>query len=146
MEAVNELEPEPELELEQVLAANQRFYAAFGALSVEQMSTVWLHEDWVQCVHPGWQLLQGWDEVRASWAKIFTGTQRVKLEIGNVSAHLEGEVAWVACTEDVLSSFERGFDQAQLQATNIFVRRGDSWWMVAHHASPLPPAAEPTLQ
>jgi ketosteroid isomerase-like protein len=139
-------ELEPEAELDQVLAANQAFYAAFGALSLEQMSAIWLHEDWVHCVHPGWQLLQGWEEVRESWARIFSGTQRVKLEIGGVSAHLEGEVAWVTCTEQVLSSFESGFDQVQVQATNLFVLRGGSWRLAAHHASPLPPAAEPTLQ
>jgi ketosteroid isomerase-like protein len=137
---------EPEKEMEQLLAANQSFYAAFGALSLEQMSEVWLHEDWVQCVHPGRQLLEGWEEVRESWAQIFANTKRMKLEIGSISAHLEGEVAWVACTENVLSSFEHGFDQAQLQATNIFVLRDGVWRMVAHHASPLPPAPEPTLQ
>ncbi|HEX9637662.1 MAG TPA: nuclear transport factor 2 family protein [Acidobacteriota bacterium] len=139
-------EPEHDPELEQVLAANRRFYAAFGALSVEQMSEVWLHEDWVQCVHPGWQQLQGWDEVRESWARIFGNTQRIQLEIASVSAHAEGEVAWVACVETVLSTFERGFDHSQVQATNIFVRRDGAWQMVSHHASPLPPPEEPTLQ
>jgi hypothetical protein len=78
---------------------------------------------------------------------------------------VEGDVAWVACTEHVTSTFERGFDQALAVAINIFVRRpappessGESsgavpksrekyrWCMVAHHASPLPGGPEPTLQ
>lgn len=144
-----------------VLEANLRFYEAFQALDIEQMDEVWLHEDWVECVHPGWDLLLGWEEVRESWARIFAGTQRMKLDISSVWVRVEGEVAWVACTEHVTSTFERGFDQALVQATNIFVRRpapaetsseaggggsGSRWQMVAHHASPLPSSQTPTLQ
>ena len=60
-----------------VREANRRFYLAFAALDMELMDQVWLHEDWVQCVHPGWDLLIGWEEVRESWLRIFTSTQRM---------------------------------------------------------------------
>ena len=140
-----------------VREANRRFYQAFAALSLEQMDEVWLHEDWVECVHPGWDLLLGWEEVRESWARIFTSTQRMKIEITSVWVRVEGSVAWVACTEQVTSSFERGFDQGLVQATNLFVLRDPpadappgqarpAWKMVAHHASPLPVGQPPTLQ
>jgi len=144
-----------------VLEANLRFYEAFQALDIEKMDEVWSHEDWVECVHPGWDLLLGWDEVRESWARIFAGTQRMKVDLSSVWVRVEGDVAWVACTEHVTSTFERGFDQALVQATNIFVRRpvpaeapsevggagpGSRWQMVAHHASPLPSSQTPTLQ
>ncbi len=144
-----------------VLEANRHFYQAFEALDLEQMDEVWLHEDWVECVHPGWDLLLGWEEVRESWARIFAGTQRMKVDISSVWVRVEGDVAWVACTEHVTSTFDRGFDQALVQATNIFVRRpasadvpsevggagpGGQWQMVAHHASPLPSSQTPTLQ
>lgn len=122
--------------------ANRRFYEAFEALDVERMDGVWLHEDWVVCLHPGWELLVGWEEVRGSWARIFAGTERIKVMISSVWVRVEGNVAWVACTENVTSSFEGGFDQAFVQATNIFVRRegpqAPGWRIVAHHASPLP--------
>lgn len=142
----------PRLEtLEQeVLEANRLFYRAFAALDLEQMGQIWLHEDWVECVHPGWGLLYGWEEVRESWTRIFTNTERMKVEVSSVLVRVEGEVAWVVCTEHVTSTFEKGFDQAMVQATNIFVRRaspaGSRWHMVAHHASPLPPDHAPTLQ
>lgn len=152
-----------------VREANRHFYQAFAALDLERMDEVWLHEDWVECVHPGWDLLLGWEEVRESWARIFSSTQRMKVEISSVWVRVEGDVAWVACTEHVTSTFERGFDQALVQATNIFVRRPVAgnvssgaekgrhsaavrqaasycWHMVAHHASPLPAAQAPTLQ
>ncbi|MCH7766008.1 MAG: hypothetical protein IH916_05570, partial [Acidobacteria bacterium] len=39
---------------EKVLAANRRFYTAMDSLDLEGMEAVWLHADWVKCVHPGW--------------------------------------------------------------------------------------------
>jgi ketosteroid isomerase-like protein len=136
-----------------VREANSRFYQAFASLDLEQMDGVWLHEDWIECVHPGWDLLLGWDEVRTSWSRIFMNTQRVQVEISSVWVHVEENVAWVACTEHVTSTFDRGFDQVRVQATNVFVRRtepgasgegaGSRWYLVAHHGSPLtsgPPA------
>ncbi|MGH9704601.1 MAG: nuclear transport factor 2 family protein [Candidatus Acidiferrales bacterium] len=133
--------------LEQSLrAANQRFYAAFESLDFGQMEGIWLHEDWVQCVHPGWDLLVGWDEVRDSWARIFANTKRIKLALSSVRARVEGEVAWVACTEHVTSLFSSGFDEALVQATNIFVLREGEWALVARHSSPLPPETKQTVQ
>ncbi len=150
---------QPESPEQAVREANQRFYQAFANLDLGQMSDVWLHDDSVECVHPGWDLLLGWDEVRESWARIFSNTRRIKIEIRSVWVRVEGDVAWVACTEQITSSFENSFDQALLQATNIFVRRDASadapreppedapdsvpprpareWRLVAHHASPL---------
>ncbi|HMX30241.1 MAG TPA: nuclear transport factor 2 family protein, partial [Blastocatellia bacterium] len=34
--------------------ANQSFYLALENADLEAMAAVWLHEDWVKCVHPGW--------------------------------------------------------------------------------------------
>ncbi len=144
----------PESPEQAVREANRHFYRAFAALDIQQMDQAWLHEDWVQCVHPGWDLLLGWEEVQESWIRIFQNTRRMKIEISSVWVRVEGDVAWAACTEQVTSTFERGFDQAMIQATNIFVRRdvpagGKSesrWLMVAHHASPLSSSETPTLQ
>ncbi len=157
--------PQPDNPEQAVREANRRFYQAFAALDIDLMDGIWLHEDWVECVHPGWDLLLGWEEVRESWARIFSSTQRMKVEISSVWVRVEGDVAWVACTEQVTSTFESGFDQALVQATNIFVRRAAPadlppdapgsppspreaarWRMVAHHASPLPASQAPTLQ
>lgn len=132
---------------EQAVAdANRRYYEAFAALDLEQMGQVWLQEDWVQCVHPGWELLLGWPEVRESWTRIFSNTRRIHVEIASVIVRIEGSVGWVACTEHVTSLFESGFDQAVVQATNLFVLRDGHWRMVAHHASPLLAQPEPPLQ
>jgi ketosteroid isomerase-like protein len=138
--------PEPSGPATAVLEANQRFYAAFQSLNIERMSAIWLAEDWVQCVHPGWDLLIGWDEIRESWARIFSNTRRIQIALSSVRVHVEGNVAWVACTEHITSAFENSFDEALVQATNMFVRREGSWHLVAHHASPLLSAPVPKVQ
>ena len=52
-------------------AANTRFYQVFEALDIAAMEGVWVHDEHVKCVHPGWPLLTGWDAVRESWRTIF---------------------------------------------------------------------------
>ncbi|HXZ13932.1 MAG TPA: nuclear transport factor 2 family protein [Candidatus Sulfotelmatobacter sp.] len=131
---------------EAVRAANQRFYAAFESLDIGEMEAAWAHDDAVQCVQPGWELLLGWDEVRGSWARIFANSKRVRIALSSVWVRIEGEVAWVACTEHVTTAFADGFDEATVQATNIFVLRQGAWLLVAHHASPLPAPSRATVQ
>lgn len=143
---------DPELAVRE---ANRRFYQAFATLDLDQMADVWLHEDWIECVHPGWDFLLGWGEVRESWQRIFQSTVRVQVEISSVWVHVEGNVAWVACTESVTSTFESGFDEVRVQATNVFVRRAvtgpdpestERWYLVAHHGSPLASGPSVPLQ
>ena len=131
---------------EKVLAANQRFYAALENLDLETMDAVWLHEDWVRCVHPGWELLEGWEEVRESWQRIFENTRRMKVGVSDVIVHIEAGTAWVNCVEQVTSSFATGFSTAWVQATNIYVERNGDWLLVHHHASPLPREEQGTVQ
>ena len=138
--------PQPDIPEQAVLAANRRFYAAFESLDLAEMEEIWAHEDWVQCVHPGWNLLVGWGEVRESWVRIFSNTERVQIAISSVWAHVQGEVAWVACTEHVTTSFAGGFDTALVQAMNLFVQHDGAWRMAVHHSSPLPVALEPSVQ
>jgi ketosteroid isomerase-like protein len=130
------------MEEQNVLEANQRFYAALEKLDLEAMEAVWLHEEFVACVHPGWERLSGWEEVRESWARIFESTRRMKVEISEVSLRVEGETAWVNCIEQVTSAFETGFSTAWVEATNLFVKRDAVWRLVHHHASPLPRAVD----
>ena len=44
---------EPEI-VEEIRAANQRFYDAFNTLDIDRMTDVWEPSDRALCVHPGW--------------------------------------------------------------------------------------------
>ena len=129
-----------------VREANHRFYAAFESLDLAQMEALWAHDDAVECVHPGWDLLLGWDEVRERWKRIFANTKRVRVALSGEWVRVEGDVGWVACTARVTTAFAEGFDEALVQATNIFVKRAGQWQLVVHHASPVPTSPDATVQ
>lgn len=141
-----ETAPQKQTPEDAVRAANNRFYAAFESLDLAEMEAVWAHDEEVECVHPGWDLLLGWDEVRERWARLFANAKRVRIALSSVWVRIEGNVGWVACTEHVTTAFADGFDDAMVQATNIFVRRDEGWMLVAHHASPLPNQTQSTVQ
>lgn len=127
-----------ETDEEEVLDANRAFYEALRSLDLSKMEALWLHEDWVKCLHPGWELLVGWDEVGKSWAEIFRSTVQTLVTIGRPFVHVSGDTAWVSCLQNVTSTFQDGFTAAMAETTNIFVRRQGRWFMVHHHTTPLP--------
>lgn len=118
--------------------ANAAFYRALESGMIERMDEVWAHEDWVRCVHPGWDMLTGWGRVHESWMMIFEGGQKMRASPSEVWVSISSDFAWVTCTENITVFNEASFDSAQAAATNLFVRRGGRWLMVHHHASPIP--------
>ena len=93
-------------QLEALLEANQSFYRALEALDLEAMDRVWLHDGWVRCVHPGWNVLAGWPEIRKSWERIFANTGWIRVTTTDVSAACFGELGVVACSENLSASHE----------------------------------------
>jgi ketosteroid isomerase-like protein len=134
---------------EEVLSANRTFYAALHSLDLSQMAQVWSHEDWIRCLHPGWDLLVGWDEVQGSWQEIFNSTDQMMVSISRTLLHVAGDVAWISCLENVTSAYKNEFHSALVEATNIFQRRQGRWLLVHHHTTPLggpPPDASAPVQ
>jgi ketosteroid isomerase-like protein len=119
----------------EVIEANARFYRAFEALDIDEMDRVWAHGPHVKCVHPGWPLLTGWEAVRESWDTIFTNTEEMRFTLSNVSAAVGDDVAWVTCTENILSEVAGRVSVTAILATNLFERDGGGWRMIHHHAS-----------
>ena len=65
-------------DLEEVHA---EFYAAFEAGDFDRMSDVWAEGPYaagVSCVHPGWTMLRGREEVLRSWALIMVNTTYIQ--------------------------------------------------------------------
>jgi ketosteroid isomerase-like protein len=119
----------------EVAEANARFYRAFETLDIAEMERVWTPAARAKCVHPGWPLLSGWEAVRASWEAIFANTGEMRFTISEVQVAVEGDVAWVTCTENILAQIRGRVSVTAVVATNIFERGLDGWRLVHHHAS-----------
>ena len=120
----------------QIKRANERFYRAFESLDIDQMSRVWVHAERTTCVHPGWELLQGWDAVCQSWEAIFTNTDYMRFRITDITVHIYEQVAWVTCTEN-LRDIPETSHTTRILATNVYEKTNDDWLIVHHHASPI---------
>ena len=118
--------------------ANEGFYRALEGLDLRGMEELWLHEDWVHCVHPGGEALAGWAAVRGSWQQIFENTRWLRVTPTGVRAVVLGEVGIVSCSENITATQDGDVGLGVAQATNVFARRAEGWRMVLHHASPAP--------
>jgi ketosteroid isomerase-like protein len=118
-----------------VTSANAAFYRAFEALDLGAMEQLWAHGDHVKCVHPGWPMLNGWQAVRASWEAIFANTHEMRFTLTDVQVVPAADLAWVTCTENILSESEGRVGVTSILATNVFERGPGGWRMVHHHAS-----------
>ena len=93
----------------EVLSVNDRFYRALTELELEAMSAVWLHEDWVRCVHPGREMLCGWEAIGESWRAIFESTAAHVVEPARVKLRIMENTAWISCIERITARGTIGF-------------------------------------
>ena len=127
-----------EATIEAITAANAEFYDAVEACAIDRMEAVWSHDANVRCVHPGWDVVVGWGRVRESWEYMFENEPQMRISPAEVYVQTSGDLAWVSCIENITVFQESSFESIQAAATNLFVRRGERWLMIHHHASPIP--------
>jgi ketosteroid isomerase-like protein len=119
------------LDREAVRAANQAFYQSFEDNDLDIMSDLWEHSDRITCVHPGWPMLRGWQQVSAAWFTLMTNGATNQFIITNERVEVEGDVAWVTCDENILNAASG----ATVAAMNTFVMSDGNWRLVAHLGS-----------
>ena len=122
-------------DVDAVLAANLRFYQAFGSMDIEEMEKVWEPSERVLCIHPGWRVLTGWEQVRKSWEGIFQNTTLMHFNITGAQVIINGNSAWVSCVENITSVVDGRATNFAVQTTNVFVQGDGGWLMVHHHGS-----------
>ncbi len=133
---------------EQVLEANRAFYQAFESLELEKMERVWLQAPHIVCVHPGWRRLSGWGPIMEAWERIFELTFEMKFNLTDVEVTLRGDLAVVVMQENLTQRGYDGTTRSVVEATNVFERVGNRWYMVLHHGSPVaaPSEHDPPIQ
>jgi len=124
-------------ESDQVRQANLAFYRAFETLRAADMEAVWLRSARVHCTHPGWRRLVGFAAVMDSWERIFENTFEMSFELTSVEIAVNGDVAWVVCTENITTRTYDGVGRSLVEATNVFERHEGKWLLVHHHGSPV---------
>ena len=118
-----------------VREANENFYRAFESLDIKEMEKVWAQEKHIQCGHPGWRILRGWDAVMESWRRIFENTPAIRFMLTDLSIEVRGNLAWVTLYENLNSSLEGQSVSATVLTTNIFEKESAGWRMILHHGS-----------
>lgn len=127
---------------------NQAFYTAFEAMDYDAMAAVWAQRPADICIHPGWPILHGWRDIRASWQAIFAGTGFMRVTLSELSIDISGPVARVCCVENLYSVYEEQAIASQIAATNLFLYTDRGWRMTLHQGSPIgsaPVSAEPDV-
>jgi ketosteroid isomerase-like protein len=125
-------------DLDALRDTNARFYRAVEQLDLPAMERLWAQEGWVRCVHPGWDILVGWEAVRKSWEQIFASTRWLRVTPTAVEAAVAGDMGLVVCSENITATTEGDVGVAVAQATNVFRWTGGEWRMIHHHASAAP--------
>jgi hypothetical protein len=118
--------------------ANERFYLALESLDMAAMEDLWLHESWVQCIHPGWEAIVGWVGIRRSFEEIFENTRWLRVTPTAVREVLLPGVGIVSCAENITLGAEGDLDLAVAHATNLFQMTHAGFKMIVHHASSAP--------
>ena len=133
---VVENEPSLTRELERVEEANLRFYEAFTHGDIEKMAEVWSQTPHARCVHPGWELVVGWADIRTSWTEIFRTVQEISFQLQDIHVEVAGRTAWANLVAYVSVTTDEGETfQAAINTTNIFELVDLDWKLLLHHSS-----------
>ena len=61
--------------------AENAFYEALERCDLEGMMAVWAEDEDIVCVHPAGPRLTGHDQIRESWARVFSAGPRARVHI-----------------------------------------------------------------
>ena len=126
----------------EVEAANEQLYAAFESGDLDAMSQLWVDGSLAKlarCIHPGSEVIVGREGVLRSWALLMANTSYLQFIVTETDTVIDGDLAVVTCTENVLSSDgdDDPLGAGRALATNGFIRIEGRWHMWLHHASPV---------
>lgn len=125
-----------------VYTANENFYRAFESFDIAKMEQVWLKSDTIQCFHPGWEMLRGWEPVMTSWRRIFENTDEIRFLLTEPHVEVRDSLAWVTLYENLTNRIGQESLVAVVLTTNIFEKHPEGWLLIHHQGSPVahPPA------
>lgn len=114
-------------------SAEDAFYLAFEQCDIEMMMSVWSKDRDISCIHPGGPRLEGFDNIRDSWAQMFLHEQGITFELKHKKVFVEKDIA-IHCVIESISL--DGKLSSEIVATNVYCKTNNGWYMILHHASP----------
>ncbi len=121
----------------QLIAINETFYRSFEKRDLKTMSQLWWQGSSCTCIHPGSNVLKGWEMIRNSWETIFKNTDYLEIDIEIINVELGQEIAYIILIEKVTQVNNGRRLEAQSMATNSFRKMAQKWYLVHHHGSPI---------
>nr|WP_051756792.1 nuclear transport factor 2 family protein [Kitasatospora purpeofusca] len=144
-----------EADREAALEANRALYEALENGDQEAVEDAWLgageadDKGGVVCVHPGWPVLRGRAQVTRSYMLIMANTEYIQFILTDEEVEVQGDVALVTCTENILSGGEAEEEGelgplvgGKVVSTNLFRRTPAGWKLWSHHGSPVLTSAD----
>ena len=122
--------------------AEAAFYEALERADLEAMMAVWAEDEEIVCVHPAGPRLSGYEQVRESWSQIFSSRQRLRVHLSN-QVYVQAMMLSIHSLHENILVGDETKPRTPMVTTNVFVRTGNGWRMLVHHASPAP-ASTPT--
>jgi ketosteroid isomerase-like protein len=133
--------------IDEVLARQADFYAAFEQGDFDAMAELWADDDGVVCVHPASPPIRGRDAVMRSWLALMADVPYIQFILTDIEASVTDDLATVSCMENVLSAAPDTpvgvFAGGRAVATNVFRHTPNGWRLWVHHASPVLSSPEP---
>lgn len=116
-------------------AAEAAFYAAFDAVDLNLMASVWADGGNTLCIHPGSGLLKGKAAIMKSWMEIFSGSASPAVEYRCIEGFAVDDLAVRLTVERIRSRDDPAAAANRILATNVFLRVDGAWRLGEHHAS-----------
>lgn len=139
-----EVTPSPSAEKE-VLAANDKFYAALNTLftgELSPMTAIWSHAKDVTYLGPVGGFQVGWDAVHKAWEAQAAMKLGGKLVATKMQVTAGKDLAVVSDIENGENLNVKGESQkVSIRATNLFRKEDGQWKMIGHHVDLLPQMA-----
>ena len=102
-----------------------------------RVAFVWAGDDGIICIHPGWPMCRGREEVEDSWRRIFENTPYIEFRVTVIDCGVSGDRGWIVCEEAILQSHPNGMTRSVVLSTNMFHEEDGRWRLTLHHGSPV---------
>lgn len=119
--------------------AEDAFYDALEAASLEALMAVWSDTDDIGCLLPMYPLIRGRQDVTALFTHLFARGQGVPLTVTHLDWVLTDTVAIHHVEEQVIPPQAGRPPPQPFYATNIYRLQDDGWRLITHLNAPTPP-------